>query len=184
MDSLWDGRFTPADAQIIKHKAKKLVGHYGYRFGDVEDIRQDLAAHVLQRMDRYQPGRGPRAAFVSTVAKHKLLNLIEQRRALKRGGGRNVPLDAVGEGVLLDSRTAIDAVDLAIDVRTVLEGLPDELQQMAILRQCHTERQLELLLGLTRGQVRARIRQLEAVFRRAGLAPEFKKPQPFLPEVR
>ncbi|HEV7300621.1 MAG TPA: transposase [Tepidisphaeraceae bacterium] len=47
-----DGRFTPSDAALIRHKARRLVGHHGYRSSDVEDLEQDLMLHVLRQSHR------------------------------------------------------------------------------------------------------------------------------------
>jgi DNA-directed RNA polymerase specialized sigma24 family protein len=167
-----DARFTEADADIIKRKAKRMAGHYGYRTTDVEDIEQDLATHVFQQTHRHQPERGSREKFVSKVAKNKLLHLIEQRTAQKRDNRRDVRMDDVGEGVLLDGGNAPDRIDVGIDVREVIAQLPDDLRQVALLRQRYSEKELEGLLKLTRAQVRGRLQRLERIFREAGLAPD------------
>lgn len=167
-----DPRFTEEDAEIIKRKAKRLAGHYGYRSSDVEDIEQDLAMHVFQQTHRHQPERGSREKFVSKVAKNKLLNLIEQRTAKKRDRRRDVRMDEVGEGALLDGENTPEQIDVGIDVRTVIALLPEDLRQVALLRQRHSEKELEGLLKLTRAQVRGRLQRLERIFREAGLAPD------------
>jgi DNA-directed RNA polymerase specialized sigma24 family protein len=184
MRGLWDERFTPADAEIIKRKARKLAGHYGYRASDVEDIEQDLATHVFQQTHRHLPERGSREKFVSKVAKNKLLNLIEKRTAMKRGDGRNVSVDEAGERALLDGSISPDSLDVVIDVRAVIVALPDELRQVALLRQQHSQKELEGLLHLTRAQVRCRIQHLECIFREAGLAPDSERQQPNLTRFR
>jgi RNA polymerase sigma factor (sigma-70 family) len=167
-----DPRFNEADAAIIKRKAKRLAGHYGYRISDVEDIEQDLAMHVFQQTHRHEPGRGSREKFVSKVAKNKLLNLIEKHTAKKRDRRRDVPADDVGEGALLDGGIAPDRIDLVIDVREAIARLPEDLRQVAVLRQQHSEKELEGLLNLTRAQVRGRLQRLERLLREAGLAPD------------
>lgn len=164
-----DERFTAAAAAEIKLLAKRLKGHYGYRASDIEDLEQELAAHVIQRMDQYVPERGSRGAFVSTVAKNRILNLIEARTAAKRDGRRNVSLDPAGVPI----NTSQEGIDLKLDVRAALADLPDDLRQVALLRMEHTEREIEALLGLTRAQVRWRMRQLEQALRSAGLAPDY-----------
>lgn len=167
-----DPRYTEEDAEIIKRKARRLAGHYGYRISDVEDIEQDLATHVFQQTHRHEPERGSREKFISRVVKNKLLNLIEQRTAKKRDRRRDVSADDVGDGVLLDAAATPERIDVGIDVRTVIARLPEQLRQVAVLRQEHSEKEIEGLLGLTRAQVRGRLEHLERVFREAGLAPD------------
>lgn len=168
-----DPRFTESDAEIIQRKAERLVGHYGYRPSDVEDIQQDLAMHVFPRTHLHRPERGSREAFVSQIVKNRILHLIEARTALKRDNRHNVSIDKAGEGTLLDGTNTAEQVDVVIDVREAIERLPEELKQVAILRQQYSESELEGLLGLTRGQVRSRIQRLQRIFRDAHLAPDF-----------
>lgn len=173
-----DPRFTEADAAIIKRKAKRLQGHYGYRVSDVEDIEQDLATHVFQQSYRYEPARGSREKFISAVAKHKILHLIEKRTAKKRDRRRDVSADDLGEAALLDGKNTTDQIDRVIDMRDAIACLPEELRQVALLRSEHSEREIEGLLGLTRGQVRGRLQRLEHILREAGFAPNSAGEQP------
>lgn len=94
---LWNERYQPSDAEIIKKKARKMVGHYGYRTCDVVDLEQELALHMVQQMRLYRPGRGTRAQFVNRIAKNKLLNIIERRTAQKRDDRRNVAIEKAGD---------------------------------------------------------------------------------------
>jgi len=182
MRELWDARFTPADAEVIRKKAATLAGHY--RNSDIDDFEQDLATHVFQQTHRHLPERGSREKFISRVVKNKLLNLIDKRTAMKRGDGRNVSLDEAGERALLDGSISSDRLDVVIDVRAVIVALPDELRQVALLRQQHSEKELEGLLNLTRAQVRGRVQRLEHIFREAGLAPDSERQQPNLTRFR
>lgn len=172
-----DGRFTPSDTALIRHKARRLVGHHGYRSSDVEDLEQDLSLQVLRQSHRYRPRRGSREAFMTTVIKNKVLNMTEYRTARKRNGRDVVSL---GPDVATPSVPAATArVGLSIDVSAVVDGLPEDLRQVAVLRPHHTLREVEARLGLNRDQLRGRLRRLADVFRRAGLAPdEIAKPHP------
>jgi DNA-binding transcriptional regulator WhiA len=81
-------------------------------------------------------------------------------------------MDDVGEGALLDGESTPEQIDVGMDVREVIARLPDDLRQVALLRQKHSEKELEGLLDLTRAQVRGRLQRLERIFREAGLAPD------------
>ncbi|MCC7409535.1 MAG: hypothetical protein IT442_15835 [Phycisphaeraceae bacterium] len=175
---LWNERYQPSDAEIIKKKARKMVGHYGYRTCDVVDLEQELALHVVQQMRQYRPGRGTRAQFVNRITKNKLLNIIERRTAQKRDGRRDVAIEKVVPDVLPGDGTTHGGGDLEIDVRAVLERLPQELRQVAILLQEHKGQEIGRLLGLSRGQVRWRIQLIGQALSAAGLAPNSQVEQP------
>ena len=168
MPELWDERFAPADAEIIKHKARKLVGHYGYRTSDVEDIQQDLALHVFSRTYHHRPDLGSRETFVSTVVKNKILNLIEHRTALKRDHRRDVPADEVGEGVMLDGSSSPERIDLYIDLRSAIAGMPPELREIALRWANETEKEIADAMNLTRAKVRTRFQRIRRFLENAG----------------
>lgn len=172
MDNHTDPRFTQTDAEIIQRKVRRLVGHYGIRWNDVGDLEQELAMHVIQQSHHYRPEVGKREAFIETVTKNKILHLIECRTARKRDNRRDVPLETIGECCLLDGDASQERIDLQIDVRNAIVRMPDDLRQFALLRQQYAEREIEKILGLTRGQVRSRVQRLERFLFDAGLAPD------------
>lgn len=168
MGAIPDPRYTPDDAEIIKRKAKRLVGHYGYRTADVEDLQQELALHVFPRTRLHQPERGSREGFIGTVASNKIRNVIEQRTAQKRDQRHDVRIDDVGEGAVIDGTIAQERIDQQIDVREALRRMPADLREIALLRAEHTEKELGKLLHLTRAQVRTRLGNLEKFLQDAG----------------
>lgn len=164
---LWDDqRLTAADADLIKMMARKFARKNDLPRGDDEDLRQDLAVHVLAVSHRFQSERGPRKRFLSKVIKNKLLKMDEASRAQKRDRRQDVSLEAAGGDALLDGKVQAGQMDTVIDVRDALASLPEDLQQIARLRAEHSERDLESLLGLSREQVRGRIRKIEKHFRK------------------
>ncbi|MCC7409803.1 MAG: hypothetical protein IT442_17185 [Phycisphaeraceae bacterium] len=175
---LWSERYQPSDAEIIKEKARKMIGHYGYRACNLADLEQELALHVVRQMHLYRATRGTRAQFVSQITKNKLLNLIEHRRAQKRDDRRNVTIEVVDKNVLPGDGTTPAGRDLGIDVRAVLERLPQELRQVANLLPERSGQEIGRLLGLSRGQVRWRIQQIGQALSAAGLAPNSQAEQP------
>jgi len=72
--------------------AQTLVGRYGYTRSDLEDITQDLALHVLERLGEYDPGRGAWSTFLKRVMRNKIVHLIEYRTYQKRDFRKTVPL--------------------------------------------------------------------------------------------
>ena len=70
--------------RIIKHKARTLVGSYGFVEDDRQDLEQDLTLDVLRRLAKFDPARAQLATFVSRLVDHRIANIIEERTAQKR----------------------------------------------------------------------------------------------------
>jgi hypothetical protein len=167
-----DPRFTNADAEIIKHKVRKLIGHYGFNASDEPDLEQELAMHVSMRMVKYDPARGARSTFVDRIVRNKIANILEHRMAKKRGGRtRPMALDDVPEGLLLDGYADPEAIDLGLDVRNALAGLSPELQRIATLLTTNTPSKAARALGLTRGQFRQLQEAIKTYLMGEGLDP-------------
>ncbi len=117
---------------------------------------------VFQQNHRQRPERGSRAGFVGKVAKNALLNLIEKRSAKKRDDRRNIEYDDGPEGTLLDGEMTREQIDLELDLEDVKNRMPPDLRQVLELRMAgHSDRELEDLLSLTRGEVRTLSQHLE-----------------------
>lgn len=155
--------FNPYAADLIKHKTRRLIGHRGINRDDAEEIAQDVAAHLIERMPQFDPSRATVNTFIDRVVKNKLLNVIEARGAQKREGQRrNRPLDDVSPEALLEyGRTTAD-VDLALDVRDLLKGMPPELRVFADRLMLETPVEAARTLGLTRAQMRSRMEAVRA----------------------
>ena len=77
-------KFPDYAAQLIRRKAKQLVGRYGFKPCDQEDIEQDLSLDLWCRLERFDPNKGALEPFIDHVVKRKIASLIEYRRAAKR----------------------------------------------------------------------------------------------------
>lgn len=170
MQPLWDERYQPADAEIVKRKARQISGPRGYRDCELADIEQELAMQVFQHVHRQRPDRGSRAGFVGKVAKNALLNLIERRSAKKRDDRRNIEYDDGPEGTLLDGETTPEHIDHELDLEEVKRRMPPDLRQVLEMRMAgHSDKELESQLGLSRGKVRTLIQRLEQFGKDEGL---------------
>jgi RNA polymerase sigma factor (sigma-70 family) len=147
-----------------------------FRRDDLEDFQQEVAMRVCQCTHRFNPIRGKRAAFVSVIAKHRILQLIERQEARKRGYRRTVQPAPWDQDWLTDRRTTPQRVDLAIDVRDAMARMPAEVRHVADLRmERHTVRAIGEQLGLPRDQVRGRLRHVAITVKE--LNPHFEKSQ-------
>ncbi|OQA29868.1 MAG: Sigma-70 region 2 [Verrucomicrobia bacterium ADurb.Bin345] len=88
----WRTEITQDDLVSIRVAARGLAGRHGYSLSDFEDIAQDLALHVLERMGEYDPGRGAWSTFLKRVLRNKISHLIEYRTFQKRDYRKCMPL--------------------------------------------------------------------------------------------
>jgi RNA polymerase sigma factor (sigma-70 family) len=131
-----------------------------FRRDDLEDVRQEVALRVFQNTHRFDPTRGRRAAFVSVVAKHRILQLIERQEARKRGYGRTVQPAPWDQDWLTDRRNTPQRVDLAIDVRDAMGRMPSDVRAVVELRMSScTVAEIRKQLGLTRHRAGVQLRR-------------------------
>jgi DNA-directed RNA polymerase specialized sigma24 family protein len=167
MRPLWNERYMPTDDRIVRGKARTLIGHYGYRSSDLDDLRGELAAHVVEQAHRHDPARGTRNQFVTAIITNKVCNMIAHRTAQKRNDRFTMSYDSLGDGVLADSGESFSRVDDILDVAAIRAALPAELREVAELWPEFRPHEIEQKLGLSRAAVRWRIQRVIAFFREA-----------------
>ncbi|MEZ4600614.1 MAG: sigma-70 family RNA polymerase sigma factor, partial [Syntrophotaleaceae bacterium] len=80
----FDKRYEGIDeyaVQIIKYKARQLVGRVGFTESDREDLEQEMLMDLLQRLPKYNADRAQRNTFIARVVEHKIATIIEARKA-------------------------------------------------------------------------------------------------------
>ena len=137
--------------RLITFKAKQLTAQPGFSATDREDIEQELLLDLLRRQPKYDPDRAQNNTFVARVVEHRAATLIEERKA----GLRDYRLQAFSlndhiededggccersetfdqDDYLLrtgrQARSSDELRDLGIDVRTVVDGLPDAMRSV------------------------------------------------------
>ncbi len=179
--------------QIIKFKAKQLVGRVGLTDSDREDLEQEMILDLLQRLPKYDPARAQRNTFIARVVDHKIATIIEARKA----GLRDYRLcrcsldDRFEYGEYEDgfciermeiidqedylmrtgkiSRPPSELRDLSIDVRQAIEKLPPELRELCRRLDTDTVTEISRDTGIPRGTIYESIKKLRAIFEDAGL---------------
>ena len=179
-------------AWLIGHKARQLVGRAGFTEDDLPDLEQELAFDLLRRLRNFDPRKASRKTFTARVVEHHVATLIEGQRAgvrdyRLRGGSLN---DVVGEdqdaqverGELVDEETylrstgrpsmALDKeVGLRIDLERLFADLPPELRQLcARLKRGQTMAEISRAIGIPRGTLYERMKELRKLAEDAGLA--------------
>jgi RNA polymerase sigma factor (sigma-70 family) len=163
----------PKVAGLIRRKARLLSRSYGFRKGDEEDLRQEMAVHVIERMGRHDPRRSGRPTFVDRVLEAKAADLLRHVLARKRDRRREGPLDSDvperGQEERRERAWSLERLVLRLDVRDALAGLPDDLRNVAGLLTVYGQAEAARRTGLTRQQVRGTERRIERHLRERGL---------------
>ncbi len=172
---------------LIRVKARQLIGKYGFTRSDREDLEQDLSIFVLERMRHFDPRRGSDKTFIDRIVNRKVISIIRGRLAASRDYRRasslnDAALDEEGKTVergdtipddadrrIARGRDVPAAMDLALDVLTVLATLDPELKRVCDLVIAGTKKDASEKLGLSKSGLRDRVLKLREVFSSAGL---------------
>lgn len=177
-------------SQIIKYKAKRLIGRFGFTESDLEDLEQELILDLLRRLPMYNPARAQRNTFIARVVEHKIATIIESQKAGMRDyrlcrwslndrledeeGGSVERMETINqEDYLLRtgklSRPLDELRALTIDVRRAMEQLPPELRELCRCLMSDTFTRISRETGIPRGTIYEFIKKLRVIFEDAGL---------------
>ena len=193
----------PYAVKVIRHRARRLIGRAGFVPADVDDIEQDLALDLLQRLPQFDPTRAGRKTFIALVVDHGVARLIEGRSAQMRDYRLTVPLaeaaqhdDAPGSPDASDApvnsgsrgyqrvrqhRTEYDGLPhaLRLDLERVIATLPPD--QRGLCRRLVTDNLATIAreLGVPRGTLYEATRKIRQAFEDAGLRIYLDHPDTF-----
>jgi len=168
MGALWDEWFTPPDATTIKYKVRTIIGRYGYREADAEDLEQRLAIQAWKAMHQHDPKKAKRSTFLKTVLENEAANIIAHDTAEKRDRRRERPLEAAGEGPVFEGTAEQSNVDRQRDIAAMIARLPEDLRTTAKLLMVMSPAEAARQTGMTRGKVRQQATQIARYFREFG----------------
>jgi DNA-directed RNA polymerase specialized sigma24 family protein len=154
--------FDPRIARLIRHHGRRLVGCHLFRPDEREDVTQDLGAHVVSRMPKHDPRRASAYTFAARGLASKQVDLARHAGAQKRDRRRERPLHDVAEDELAPLRERawrVERVDVRLDVRDALEGLPHDARHVAGLLMVFNEAEVSRVTGMGRQKVR-RLREV------------------------
>lgn len=177
-------------AETIRHKARQLAGTAGFTKDDIEDIEQDLAVDLLERLPKFNPNRAKHTTFVARLIERKIANLIRYRtqecrdyRRMECSLSENLE-DSEGEITERAVTISQDAVDIRMDhrvrsreddtwlppdVAAVIAGLPDDLRRVAEQLMAGSFARAVKALGMPRATLYGARDRLRAIFEDAGL---------------
>jgi RNA polymerase sigma-70 factor (ECF subfamily) len=139
----------PYVVNLIRRKARQLVGQYGFTEHDREDIEQELWADLYHRAPGYDPSLASPRTFANRIVEHAVAAIIQHRRYAIRDYRQSVcslndPVvgedgeqaergDLLDQDVYLESlgesaSSLADQVAAHVDVERLRATLPPELR--------------------------------------------------------
>lgn len=162
--------FDPAEAALIRVKARALVRRGVVPRGDTADAEQDIALALLAARAGFDPTHGGAAAFAQTVVRRAAAKLTRGRFAPCRHPDRVTSLDwPPADPATLHGGPAAGRADLAIDLDAALAALPPELRAFAEALKVWNPAEVARRFGVSRQTVYSRIADLAAALGDAGL---------------
>lgn len=166
---------------LIKNKARQIIGKAGFTKSDCGDIEQELAMDLLTRLENYDPSKSKRSTFMARVVDHRIATLIEERRA----GCRDWRLcqeslddpawreddDGAPRGDRYPDPSAADGNDIALtlDLQAALNALPSDLRELWDLLLNTNMHRIAQDTGIPRTTLYYRLKRLRDALSAAGL---------------
>jgi len=176
--------------QLIKYKARQLVGRVGFTESDREDLEQEMVLDLLRRLPKFDPKRAGRNTFIARIVEHKVATIIEAQKAgmrdyrlcscslndrLEDEEGRSIErMETIDQEDYLRrtgklSRPMSELRNLSIDLRSAVQTLPPELRELCKRLQTESVTEISRDTGIPRGTIYESIKKLRAIFEDAGL---------------
>lgn len=168
-----DEVLDPPTLTSIHHRARHLIGRFGFTASDLPDLEQDLALDLLRRAGGYNPERAQWQTFVARCANHRIADIIRYRCTRMRNHARACALD------LSDDRSPCrgaergdtrELQDVRIDLAGALAALPVRLRQLCHRLMTTSISEIAAEDGSTRWRVYRDIEDIRVAFLRAGLS--------------
>ena len=189
----YENRYQGIDdyaVQLIKYKARQLVGRVGFTESDREDLEQEMVLDLLRRLPKFDPKRAGRNTFIARIVEHKVATIIEAQKAgmrdyrlcscslndrLEDEEGRSIErMETINQEDYLRrtgklSRPMSELRNLSIDLRSAVQTLPPELRELCKRLQTESVTEISRDTGIPRGTIYESIKKLRAIFEDAGL---------------
>lgn len=191
MENTKQGILNGYARDVIRHKARQLIGKYGFTRDDYDDLQQEMMLDLLRRLGKYDPSKAALSTFVARIVDRKISTLIRHQRQEKRDYRRQVcPLDtpvdtqdgqtlgldeilsqdAFDEDIARHDRPEVERFDLKLDLSIVLDELPADLRHLAQRLQTRTVAEIARELGVPRSSLYEKgIARLRKIFEDNGL---------------
>lgn len=189
----------------VRYYARRLIEkHPLFQEQDFEDIEQELVLYFLQESGKFNPAKSSWELHISMILKKRVVWLIVQTEAKKRGGRvrplsfaqfrANSPTHVALEDVIPGAAglwgdpfaaSTPENLDLRADVETFLGQLPPHLRQLAEWLKERNPTDIAKETGIPRSTLNSRIGKLRECLKEAGIENYFEESSPlFLRPVK
>lgn len=171
---------TEEDLNSCAVHARRLAGNFGFTAQNREDIQQDLALDLLERLPHFNATKAKRGTFVKRCIKNRISKMIRANNCQCRDHHRLTGLVSVetetedescdladGIGRIAES----DRLALRLDMEAVIASLPTREREICTLLPLHAPFAISKLLGCSKQEVYAKVRAIRQVFTAAGITP-------------
>jgi RNA polymerase sigma-70 factor, ECF subfamily len=177
----------PFVRDLIRRKARQIIGRAGLTAQDREDVEQELLLRAIRRLSGRDPQQAHAPAFIITVINHLVANLLRDRGTRRPPSSPHSlaapiltpegPMDlaaAMGRRELearlgVGGRSDAELAQLVADVADVVAGLPAELRELAERLKTQSVAEIARDLSVPRMTLYQKVRLLRMRFERAGL---------------
>jgi RNA polymerase sigma factor (sigma-70 family) len=174
---LIDCEFDETLLRLVRMKARQLVGNFGLRWDDVEDITNELCLDWLKHSRRFRPERSSRRTFQNRIINNAVVDLVRKRKTQLRGYGiAIVPLEHIHYDFAASNDTESDDRDRRLDALKAVHRMPPELIPVALtLMQTDSNSETAHQLGISRASLYRSIDKIRGFFEQAGLRPSSRR---------
>lgn len=188
MDTNETPRISEYTSTLITVKARQLVGHYGYKCCDREDLEQELVLAVLETQSAWDASRASRNTFENRIVNRKIATMIRHRTRQCRDYRREeasldesisdrdgTPLARVAtladdsDGRRAGLSLSAERLDLAIDTRSAFDALTPEQQRLCELRSEGSAEDAARAFDVSKPTALKRLRIIREQFSKLGL---------------
>ncbi|MCE9530363.1 MAG: hypothetical protein K8T89_04410 [Planctomycetes bacterium] len=190
--------------RLIRRKARRLAGRYGFSRSDREDLEQELSLFLVDKLRELDRIIANREAFLTTMLNRFVATLVRKNRSQRWCRRRELSL-SIGvpdeEGQLVPWERLLseednqarpgheplpesERQDLQIDTASVIANMPPRLRRLCRLLRENSVTDCARKLHIPRTTLNDHIRELRPYFEKAGLAKDFRESAVTRPEFR
>lgn len=178
----------------VRIAARGLIGRYGVREQDLEDLQQDIIVNLLPRLEAFEPAKGAWTTHVNRSVKKATASVIRHRCAQRRVPPKQTGITAEEDSVIRNtngdsgaitgrmvelsdeqidqhSQTLQQQAEMRMDLAAAMQELTPLQQQVCESLKYRNIEDTCTELGLERWQVNQAIHRIRAIFARFDLDP-------------
>lgn len=175
---------TPELIEIVRNKAKSLIARKYFTSDDFDDLQQELFIALWQGLEAYELGGkiiDNKEALAQHIVSMKVENLIDKEKAQKRKSNTavislNDTIDINDNYPLIDNleenytfheehkTVFVDQIEHEIDINTIINKLPQDLQELYALLQIMNISEIAKLKKASRKTIYKKINLIKRKF--------------------